>query len=112
MGLRPMFFLLDGLLDRLVYLTYGLAAILGFIGVKLLLHALHESGFDVPEIGTFQSLVVIIGVLVVTVLASLWKIRNDPDAMTEHDLTGHHHEEGAALEELDQEARQDQPGKE
>lgn len=80
MGLRPMFFLLDGLLDRLVYLSYGLAAILGFIGVKLLLHAMHETGFDVPEIGTLQSLVVIIGVLVVTVLASLWKIHRDPDA--------------------------------
>ncbi len=79
MGLRPMFFLLDGLLDRLVYLTYGLAVILGFIGVKLLLHALHESGVDVPEIGTFVSLLVIIGVLLVTVLASLWKVRRDPE---------------------------------
>ncbi len=112
MGLRPMFFLLDGLLDRLVYLTYGLAVILGFIGVKLLLHAMHESGFDVPEIGTFQSLVVIIGVLVVTVLASLWKIRHDPDAMAEHDLTGHHHGEGAALEEMDRQAHRDHPGNE
>jgi tellurite resistance protein TerC len=112
MGLRPMFFLLDGLLDRLVYLTYGLAVILGFIGVKLLLHALHESGFDVPEIGTFQSLVVIIGVLVITVLASLWKIRRDPEALAEHDLTGHHHQEGAAVEEVDEQAHQDRPGKE
>ena len=100
MGLRPLFFLLDGLLDRLVYLTYGLAFILGFIGVKLLLHAMHESGFDVPEIGTAASLVVIIGALVVTVLASLWKVRNDPDAMEEHDLTGHHHPEGDGLKHL------------
>jgi tellurite resistance protein TerC len=109
MGLRPMFFLLDGLLDRLVYLTYGLAAILGFIGVKLLLHAAHESGFDVPEIGTLQSLVVIIGVLVITVLASLWKIRRDPEALTEHDLTGHHHAEGGALGEMDHQAHRDHP---
>ena len=100
MGLRQMFFLLDGMLDKLVYLTYGLAVILGFIGVKLLLHAMHESGFDVPEIGTLASLVVIIGALIVTVLASLWKVRHDPDALVEHDLTGRHHPEGQLLEKL------------
>ena len=80
MGLRQLFFLLDGLLDRLIYLSYGLAAILGFIGVKLVLHALHENnvpfindGQPVPvaEIGTGVSLAVILGILVVTVLASL-----------------------------------------
>ncbi len=43
LGLRQLFFLIDGLLDRLIYLSYGLAAILGFIGVKLILHALHEN---------------------------------------------------------------------
>lgn len=100
MGLRPMFFLLDGLLDKLVYLTYGLAAILGFIGVKLLLHAMHESGFDVPVIGTLASLVVIIGVLIVTVVASLWKVRRDPNALVQHDLTGHHHPQGQSLQHL------------
>ncbi|NEK06026.1 TerC/Alx family metal homeostasis membrane protein, partial [Rhizobium leguminosarum] len=82
LGLRQMYFLLDGLLDRLVYLSYGLAIILGFIGVKLLLHALHENNLPfvnggenvmVPEIGTFTSLSVIIGVLTVTVVASLVK---------------------------------------
>lgn len=103
MGLRPMFFLLDGLLDRLVYLTYGLAVILGFIGVKLLLHAMHESGLDVPVIGTLASLAVIIGVLAVTVLASLWKVRRDPDALQTHDLTGHHHPKGGTLQRLDEE---------
>lgn len=80
LGLRQLYFLIDGLLDRLIYLTYGLAAILAFIGVKLILHALHENtlGFinggrpvDVVEISTGVSLTVIIGVLVVTVLASL-----------------------------------------
>ncbi|WP_269938163.1 TerC family protein [Arthrobacter sp. HY1533] len=80
MGLRQLYFLLDGLLDRLIYLSYGLAAILAFIGVKLVLHALHENnlpfingGEHVPvfEISTGLSLTVIIGVLVVTVVASL-----------------------------------------
>lgn len=87
MGLRQMYFLLDGLLDRLVYLPYGLGIILGFIGVKLLLHALHENnlpfingGEDVtgaPEISTEGSLVVIVGVLVVTVVASIIKNKRD-----------------------------------
>ncbi len=81
MGLRQLYFLIDGLLDRLIYLSYGLAAILGFIGVKLVLHALHENtlpfingGEHVPvfEISTGLSLSVIIGVLVITVLASLF----------------------------------------
>ncbi|MGM0928315.1 MAG: TerC family protein [Actinomycetota bacterium] len=80
MGLRQLYFLIDGLLDRLIYLSYGLAAILAFIGVKLILHALHENnlpfvndGNPVPviEISTGLSLTVIIGVLVVTVVASL-----------------------------------------
>jgi TerC family integral membrane protein len=80
LGLRQLYFLIDGLLDRLVYLSYGLATILGFIGVKLILHALHEnnvpfvnSGQPVPvvEISTGLSLVVILGVLTVTVVASL-----------------------------------------
>src|SRR3954452_6858371 len=80
LGLRQLYFLIDGLLDRLIYLSYGLAAILAFIGVKLLLHALHENnvpfindGEHVPviEISTGVSLGVILGVLVVTVIASL-----------------------------------------
>ncbi|MEC5192350.1 MULTISPECIES: TerC family protein [unclassified Arthrobacter] len=80
MGLRQLYFLIDGLLDRLIYLAYGLAAILAFIGVKLILHALHENnlpfvngGEPVPvvEISTGLSLSVIIGVLVFTVVASL-----------------------------------------
>ncbi|WP_430298232.1 TerC family protein [Sinomonas sp. B1-1] len=81
MGLRQLFFLLDGLLDRLIYLSYGLAAILAFIGVKLVLHALHENtlffingGNHVPvfEITTGLSLTVIIGVLAITIFASLF----------------------------------------
>ena len=49
LGLRQLYFLLDGLLDRLIYLSYGLAAILGFIGVKLILHALHENNVPVHQ---------------------------------------------------------------
>jgi len=80
LGLRQLFFLIDGLLDRLIYLSYGLAAILGFIGVKLFLHALHENNVPfinngdpvaVVEISTGFSLSMILGVLVVTVAASL-----------------------------------------
>ncbi|MCC3265542.1 TerC family protein [Arthrobacter gengyunqii] len=80
MGLRQLYFLIDGLLDRLIYLSYGLAAILAFIGVKLVLHALHENTLwfinngehvQVVEIGTGLSLGVIIGVLAVTIVASL-----------------------------------------
>jgi tellurite resistance protein TerC len=80
LGLRQLYFLIDGLLDRLVYLAYGLAVILGFIGVKLILHALHENNVpfindgqpvNVVEITTGLSLTVIFGVLFVTVIASL-----------------------------------------
>ncbi len=72
MGLRQLYFLLDGLLDRLVYLSKGLAVILGFIGVKLVLHALHEYGVDwAPDIGIAPSLGVIVGALAVTTALSL-----------------------------------------
>jgi tellurite resistance protein TerC len=80
LGLRQLYFLIDGLLDRLIFLTYGLAAILAFIGVKLILHALHENNLPfindgqhvtVAEISTELSLGVILGVLTVTVFASL-----------------------------------------
>ncbi|WP_344783197.1 TerC family protein [Gordonia caeni] len=80
MGLRQLYFLLGGLLDKLIYLSYGLSLILAFIGVKLVLHALHENtlGFinggepvPVPEISTPVSLGVIGGTLVVTTVASL-----------------------------------------
>ncbi len=81
MGLRQLYFLIDGLLDRLIYLSYGLALILAFIGVKLILHALHENNVPlindgqpvkVVEITTGVSLIVIAGTLFVTVLASLY----------------------------------------
>lgn len=89
LGLRQLYFLLNGLLDKLVYLPYGLAIILGFIGVKLLLHALHENnlpfinggeGLNVPEVGTVASLLVIVGTLAVTAVASLMKDRAEVKA--------------------------------
>ena len=91
MGLRQLYFLINGLLDRLVYLSLGLSVILGFIGVKLILHALYENGIDaghlgsgawevLPEIGIGTSLAFIVVVLAVTVVASLRKVRKDPSA--------------------------------
>ncbi len=84
LGLRQLYFLIDNLLDRLVYLSYGLAAILGFIGVKLILEALYDNtipfinrGKPVPivEISTTMSLTVIVVVLLITTLASLLSAR-------------------------------------
>ena len=79
LGLRALFFLVKGLLDRLVYLSTGLSVILAFIGVKLILHWAHKSLSDaVPEVSTPVSLGVIIGILVVTTVASLIKSGRDP----------------------------------
>src|SRR3954464_7374398 len=81
LGLRQLFFLVDGLLDRLVHLHYGLAVLLGVICVKLLVHALHTNELPfvnggqhitaIPEIPTWLSLLVIVGALAVTTVASL-----------------------------------------
>jgi tellurite resistance protein TerC len=79
MGLRQLYFLIDGLLDRLIYLAYGLAVILAFIGVKLIIEALHGSHIDhlgaipLPEIGILTSLGFIVVVLVAAAVASLAK---------------------------------------
>ena len=81
LGLRALFFLVKGLLDRLVYLSTGLSLILAFIGVKLILHWLHvDISESVPEISTPVSLGVILVVLTVVTVASLIKTRNDPTA--------------------------------
>jgi tellurite resistance protein TerC len=80
LGLRALFFLVSGLLDRLVYLSTGLSVILAFIGVKLVLHFLHLQTDSVPEISTGASLAVIGVVLTVTTVASLRKVRRDPAA--------------------------------
>ncbi len=82
MGLRQLYFLIGGLLQRLIYLSYGLAVLLGFIGVKLILHAMHENELPfinggehiswAPDIPIWLSLVIIIGTLTVTAVISLW----------------------------------------
>jgi len=85
MGLRQLYFLLGDLMKRFVYLSQGLAFILAFIGLKLILHALHENevpfinggeSVHVPEIPTLAGLAVIVLTLIVTAVASLWKTRN------------------------------------
>lgn len=94
LGLRQLYFLVDGLLDRLVYLSTGLFVILAFIGAKLILHGLHENTVpfinggepvDFVEIGTGQSLVVIVGVLAVTVVVSLLSPRGRAQAADERE---------------------------
>ncbi|WP_199434552.1 TerC family protein [Qaidamihabitans albus] len=88
MGLRQLYFLLGGLVTKLVYLSYGLAIILGFIGAKLFLHALHEYHVTPAwlEINNWMSLGVIVTVLTVTTIASLAKSRRDPDAVGKIEL--------------------------
>lgn len=98
MGLRQLYFLLGGLIDRLIYLKYGIAAILVFIGVKLILHAMHETWFPwAPEIGTWASLTVIVAAMIVATVASLIHMRRHPARMpmgaVEHDV--HTREEGS-----------------
>ncbi|MFF8605314.1 TerC family protein [Streptomyces sp. NPDC015346] len=90
MGLRQLYFLIGGLLKKLVHLSYGLSVILGFIGVKLVLHALHESGVHVPEISIPFSLAVICGVLVITTITSLIasKKQAEREAAESADTTG------------------------
>ncbi|MDA0638340.1 TerC family protein [Nonomuraea sp. MCN248] len=78
MGLRQLYFLLGGLLQKLVYISYGLAFILGFIGVKLVMEALHSSGVSwAPHIPIWVSLTIIGSTMVITTVASLIKARLD-----------------------------------
>ncbi|GMA39464.1 tellurium resistance protein TerC [Mobilicoccus caccae] len=90
MGLRQLYFLIGGLLKRLVYLSLGLSVLLGFIGVKLVLHALHENSLpfinggqplhQIPEIPITVSLGAIVVILAVTTVASLLRTRTHHDA--------------------------------
>ncbi|MFC5338433.1 TerC family protein [Leucobacter denitrificans] len=90
MGLRQLYFLLGGLLERLVYLKYGIAAILAFIGVKLIFHALHENSLSIinggepvkwaPEIGTNFSLLFILVAMAIATIASVVHARKDAKA--------------------------------
>jgi tellurite resistance protein TerC len=80
LGLRALYFLVTGLLDRLIYLSTGLALILAFIGVKLVLHFGHLQDDAIPDIATSTSLAMILVVLTTTTIASLLKVRRDPAA--------------------------------
>ena len=90
MGLRQLYFLIGDLLQRMVYLSYGLAFLLFFIGVKLIFHAMHENELPfindgehiewAPEIPIWLSLLVIVGTLTITAVASLAKTRSDERA--------------------------------
>lgn len=127
MGLRQLFFLIDGLLDRLVFLSYGLALILAFIGVKLFIHALNKNdlGFindgdyvkAIPEVPIGISLSVIVGVLLVTVVASLLSPKGKAESIIKsakagaehyldgsytHDMEEHHRLYGVVLEKEQQ----------
>jgi tellurite resistance protein TerC len=92
MGLRQLYFLLGGLLDRLKYLHYGIAFILAFIGLKLFFHALHVNELPfinggepvdwAPEISTWMSLIVIIAAMAVATVASLVSSRREEKATT------------------------------
>jgi tellurite resistance protein TerC len=98
MGLRQLYFLIGGLLQRLVYLSIGLSVVLGFIGVKLVMEALHENELPfinggehvewIPEIPIWLSLAIILGTLAVTTVASLAKVRRDPEAAKDAPAAG------------------------
>jgi tellurite resistance protein TerC len=79
MGLRQLYFLIGGLLKRLVYLSLGLAFILGWIGVKLFIHAAYKGGLIDWEVPTLLSLVVILVALTITAVASLAKSKGEDD---------------------------------
>jgi tellurite resistance protein TerC len=80
LGLRALYFLLKGLLDKLVYLSLGLSIILMFIGVKLIMTYVHEIVAEIPKIPTLVSLAVIGAILLISTVASFIKVRKDPEA--------------------------------
>ncbi len=97
LGLRALYFLLRGLLSKLIYLSTGLAIILVFIGVKLILTFAHEVNSAIPHIPTNVSLAVIVGILTVAALASWIKVRRDPTAVAHAGtVTEPKHRDGAS----------------
>lgn len=99
MGLRQLYFLLGGLMERLAYLHYGIAIILGFIGVKLLIHAIHEAplsfipGFEllekIPEVPIWLSLTVIVVSMAGAVVASLLFAPKSHGSSEDSEITQH-----------------------
>ncbi|MGA0066248.1 MAG: TerC family protein [Candidatus Nanopelagicales bacterium] len=112
MGLRQLFFLLDGLFSKIIYLNRGLAIILGFIGVKLVLEALGETtDLPVPHVSILVSLAVIVGVLAATAIVSLVAVRRNPALLatspeSEAEIAAAA-DRGLALEDLEPEDGQD-----
>jgi tellurite resistance protein TerC len=98
LGLRALYFLLHGLLDRLVYLSLGLSVILAFIGGKLILTFLHDVNPAIPHIPTPVSLAVILGVLAVTTVASVLAARRDPSRRAHAGNLRDHQQDQAAAE--------------
>lgn len=95
MGLRQLYFMLHGMLSKLVYLSKGLALVLGFIAVKLILHAMREVfELPIPEISILWSLMVILAILTVTTLLSLAAVRRHPELVIQ---TPEQHAEEEAL---------------
>jgi predicted tellurium resistance membrane protein TerC len=88
LGLRALYFVLEGALSALVHLSYGLAAILGFIGVKLVLHWAHLVWPSVPDVPTLASLFVIVGILGVTIATSLVASRRSTAQAGEPEAAG------------------------
>jgi tellurite resistance protein TerC len=119
MGLRQLYFLLGDLVERLKYLKYGIAFILAFIGVKLVLHALHENELPflnggehitaIPEIGTVLSLVVIVVSMAVATIASLISIKRDPNASFDELKPSHADAERRRQAEEEEAAERTQP---
>ncbi len=97
LGLRPLFALVSGLLRRLVYLAVGLSAILGLIGVKLVLHFAHLQHDGVPEISTGASLGAIAVILLATTVASLHRTRREPRLRAHAGALGSGHRSAPAL---------------
>jgi len=94
LGLRALYFLIKGLLDKLIYLSLGLSIILIFIGIKLVLTFLHEIYTEVPKIPTLWSLAVIALILIISTVASLIKSKRDPSAKAHAGrVTGSRHSE-------------------
>ncbi|MFM8254479.1 MAG: TerC family protein [Actinomycetota bacterium] len=94
LGLRALYFLIKGLLDKLIYLSLGLSIILIFIGIKLVLTFVHEIYTEVPKIPTLWSLAVIALILIISTVASLIKSKRDPSAKAHAGrVTGSRHSE-------------------
>jgi tellurite resistance protein TerC len=115
MGLRQLYFLLGGLMTRLIYLKHALSVILAFIGVKLILHAMHVNELPfinggehiewAPEIPTFVSLAVIVATIVIAVIASLIRSRVTDNSAARADVEGEKADEPVVDDQLDRDAK-------